>query len=242
MTTASGISVFAICLLSCSLLQAQRDSTYCTVRWKNLQTWYTGDCKLGMAEGSGEAKGIHHYKGFFKDGMPNGEGVYDYSDSVYYSGHLQDGIREGKGEMHYLHKNSPDSIIKGFWSADEYKGKRYVTYTFNSSITFDNLEIKPSSVSGNTITFEMSTNSGSPNGAPSGSGGSGFVLSLKDIISPTNSIVKTIAKFESARRSYISLELSNFPCKLSGTLSNNESFELELFKAANWKVRFFVNK
>ncbi len=174
--------------------------------------------------------------------MPNGEGVYDYNDSVYYTGTLQDGIREGKGEMHYLRKNFPDSIIKGFWSADEFRGKKYITYRFNASMTFDNLEIKPSSVSGNTITFEMSTNSGSPNGAPSGTGDNGVVLNLKDIISPTSSIVKTISKFESARRSYISLELSEFPCKLSGTLSNNQTFEIELYKAANWKVRFFINK
>jgi hypothetical protein len=242
MRTASCISVFAICLLSCSLLQAQRDSTYCTVRWKDLQTWYTGDCKLGMAEGSGEAKGVHHYKGSFKDGMPDGEGVYDYSDSVFYTGHLQDGIREGKGEMHYLHRNFPDSIVKGFWSADEFRGKKYTTYTFNSSTTFDNLEIKPSSGSGNTITFEISTTSGSPNGAPSGTGNSGFVLSLKDIISPSSSIVKTISKFESARKSYITYELSGFPCSLSGVLSDNSTFNLELFKSANWKVRFFVNK
>ncbi len=56
---------FILIILPVSVLQAQKDSTYCTVRWKNLQTWYTGDCKLGMAEGKGEAKGIHHYKGFF---------------------------------------------------------------------------------------------------------------------------------------------------------------------------------
>ncbi len=244
MRTTSFISLFLfLSLLACTSLQAQRDkdSTYCLVNWKALAGKYVGDCKEGMANGKGEAWGLHHYVGMFKDGMPNGTGVYYYSDSMYYSGSLQDGLKEGKGEMHYIDKGKPDSVVKGYWSADEYRGSKYVTYHFTTTGNFDQVEITPSRASGKTVAIELSTTSGSPNGAPTG-GGPGFVLSLKDIMSPTGSIVKLVSKMESANKSYITYELLSFPCKIFCTLSNGDTFELEMYKAANWKVRIYINK
>jgi hypothetical protein len=229
-------------LLQVVSLQAQKDSTACKVNWTSLQGSYTGDCKDGLASGKGAARGIHSYTGGFKNGMPNGIGTYSFSDSLYFKGNFQDGLKEGKGEMHYQRRAMADSIISGYWSADEFRGAKYITYNFTTTALFDAIEVTPSSASGNTITIEISTNSGAPNGVSTGGTGSGFVLTLKDLMSPTGSIVKTRSKFESSNKSYTTFELLSFPCKLFGTFSSGDTFELELFKAANWKARFFMNK
>ena len=227
-------------ILNFSFIYAQQDSSSCKVITKELAGSYTGECKNGLANGKGEAKGLYHYIGSFKEGMPNGTGIYYYSESEYFNGSFQDGIKEGKGEMHYIKKPMPDSIIKGYWSGDGFKGDKYITYTFSTTELFDQTEITPSKTSGNIITIEIGTTSGSPNGAP----GSRInnVLSLRDIVSPTGSIQKVRSKYESPLKSYITLELVGFPCKLFGTLSDNQTFELELYKAANWKVRFYRNQ
>lgn len=225
--------------LNYSFIYAQQDNSSCKVTLRELTGIYTGDCKNGLANGKGDAKGLYHYTGTFKDGMPNGTGDYYLSDSEYYSGNFQDGIKEGKGEMHYVRKAMPDSIVKGYWSGGEFKGKKYTTYAFTTTEQFDATSITPTNASGNTITIEIGTTSGSPNGA---SGGSGVVLSLTGIISPTGCILKTLSKYESSFKSYVTLELVGFPCTLFGTLSNNQTFEIQLFKAANWKVKFFRNK
>ena len=237
------IYVFAFLIsnfLNFSFTYAQQDNSTCKVTLAELAGTYTGDCKHGLANGKGDAKGLYHYTGSFKDGMPNGDGIYYFSDSEFYSGNFQDGKKEGKGEMHYLRKGMPDSIVKGYWSAGEFRGKKYTTYAFTTTEQFDASSITPSNAGGNTITIEIGTNSGSPNAVSAGPGRS--VLSLANIISPTGCILKTLSKYESSFKSYVTLELVGFPCTLFGTLSDDRTFELQLFKAANWKVRFFKNR
>lgn len=106
---------------------AQDSIQSCKIELTNLMGKYIGECKNGYANGKGEATGIHHYIGTFKNGLPHGTGIYYYNDSAYYSGNFQDGIKEGKGEFHYMRKGLPDSLVKGYWSADVFRGKLYVT-------------------------------------------------------------------------------------------------------------------
>ena len=226
--------------LNYSFIYAQQDGAACKVTLTELTGIYTGDCKNGLANGKGDAKGLYHYTGSFKDGMPNGAGTYYFSDSEYYSGNFQDGIKEGKGEMHYVRKAMSDSIVKGYWSGGEFKGKKYITYTFTTTEQFDLTDITPSNASGTTVTIEIGTTSGSPNGEPVGSGG--VVLRLSSIVSPTGCILNTTSKYESSFKSYVTFQLVGFPCTLFGTLSDSQTFELQLFKAASWKVSFFRNK
>jgi len=237
-------TIFISIFLSCFFLNAQ--DKLCKVIPQKLVGQYSGDCKYGLANGKGEAKGIDRYVGSFKDGQPNGKGRYYFEDTAYYEGNFQDGLKEGKGEMHYIRKGRPDSTIKGHWSADMFRGLKYSSYKLSTSSFFDRTEVIPSDHTGHTVTIEIATSSGSPNGAPNHANNSGFnsgyVLLLNSLASPTNSILKTGAKYESAFKSSITYELTGFPCQLIGTFSNGEGFNLELYKAADWKVRFFVNK
>ena len=223
-----------------NLIYAQQDSALCKVTMKEIAAVYAGECKNGLANGQGDAAGLHHYKGAFKDGLPNGNGVYYYSDNEYYAGTFQDGKKEGKGEMHFISKSKPDSIIKGYWSGDEYRGDKYITYSFSTTETFDQIDITPGKVSGNTVTIEISTTTGIPSGAPGFLSGS--VLLLNDIISPTGSLLTVRSKVDSGLKSSVTLEMVGFPCKLFGTLSDGQTFSLDLYKSANWKIRLYKNR
>jgi hypothetical protein len=223
-------------------LYAQATDSSCKVLDTHLAGTYKGDCKNGFADGQGDAKGLHHYTGTFKNGMPNGNGTYYYNDSTYYSGNFQDGIKEGKGETHYnTYRGGTDSVVKGYWSGDKYRGKRYVTYNFDAGSKFDRVEIIPSDRGGNLITFELSSTSGVPSGSTS-PGVPGFVLSLVNLFSTDKSIVSFQTKFESGNTSTFTFQLSHFPISLHGILSNGEDFNLQLYKCADWKVRLYVNK
>jgi hypothetical protein len=237
---------FLICIVSIiptELLNAQNSPNSCKVDLESLSGKYTGDCKNGLAEGKGEAFGTHHYVGVFKNGLPNGKGIYNYNDSTYHSGNFQDGIREGKGEAHYVRKGMPDSVVAGYWSADEYRGKQYKTYNFTSNQNFDSYEVSPSAQSGNSITFEISTTSGSPNGAPTRLDPNGsYILTIASITSINDDLIKKQSSYESVSKSVSTYEISSFPASFFITLSNGKTINLELYKSARWTVKLYLNK
>lgn len=161
---------------------------------------------------STEAKGLHRYAGSFINGLPDGKGVYYFSDENYFSGNFQQGIQEGKGEMHYRAK-------------------------------FDLYEISPSSQIGNSITFEIATTSGSPDGTKGNfTNSSGYVLTITSVISVNGARIQKLSDFSSANKYSVTYELTQFPVSLFATLSNGSTFNLELYKAATWTARLYVNK
>lgn len=222
---------------------AQELQKPCKVILKSIEGSYTGECKNGLANGKGESVGAYSYKGMFKNGLPNGLGTLYYSDSTYHAGAFMDGLKEGKGEMHFSMKGKADSVIKGYWSANEFRGKDYITYKFKSNYRFELTEFTPSKQSGHTLNIDIATTSGSPNGVPTNfKGESGNVLTLVDLISPSGGLKKASSQIASSFKSSYSFEISSFPVKLLGSLSNGEFFELELYKASDWKVRLFSNQ
>lgn len=239
------ITVSNLLFLTSSCLFAQADIGSCKVEMENLAGTYQGECKNGFANGEGEAIGIHRYKGMFKNGLPNGKGTYFFSDTYYFNGAFQDGIKEGKGALHYVRTNMQDSIIMGYWSGDEYRGKVYKTYSFNTSETFDNIDIIPTSQSGNTVVFEISTTTGAPDGTATtltGKAKSGTILTITDLIPTNNCIVTKVSSNSTTSKSIYSYMLSKFPANLFLTLSNGRTIDLELYKAAKWNIRLYLNQ
>jgi hypothetical protein len=230
--------------LNHTLLCAQDNSQSCKVITSALIGEYKGGCKKGLASGQGEAKGITHYTGAFKNGMPNGEGIYYYNDSIYYSGELQDGIKEGKGEMHYLRKGIADSIVKGYWSGDEYKGKNYITYESDAALSkFTSADFAPSDGSGSTLTINIITTSGAPDGTPSTIGGdAGFILNITQLNSMNGDNPRMLLKNVSTFQSSIEFELHKFPAILQIIFSDGQVINLELYKSADWRARFYLNR
>jgi hypothetical protein len=233
-----------ICLLLFvfSKLYAQDSTTICKVELKSLTGTYSGECKNGLAHGKGEAKGLHRYVGIFRNGLPNGKGIYYYNDNEYYAGNFQDGVKEGKGEAHYLRNGMPDSVVSGYWSANEFRGKSYKTYNVSETGFFDRVSISPSAETGNTMVIEISTTSGSPNGAGSAVGASGYVLTINDVIATDGGFVRKLNTFSSSNKFSATYEIGEYPVRLQVIVSNGQIVNLELYKAAKWTVRFFVNK
>lgn len=260
--------VCLLCGFQLAVGAQKNNNSSCIVNWRKQEIIaYSGGCDRNhLASGKGEAKGSHRYTesekqqhtipgehifadsiafryaGNFSQGFPDGVGEYFLGDSLYFKGHYQLGLKEGQGELHYLRKNKPDSVVLGYWSGDEFRGEKYKTYNLMTTGLFDQVEVVPTPGAGNTITIELSTTSGTPNGSLEDGQRKSGVLLLSDLMSPTNSIVKRTSVFQSSNKTYYTYELLGFPCKLFGTLSTGDTFELELYKAANWKFRVYLNR
>ena len=234
------ILTISITLFNASNLYSQDGAKACKVELKSLTGTYQGECKNGFAHGKGEAKGEHRYVGTFKYGLPNGKGTYYYNTGVYYEGNFQEGLKEGKGETHYQRDGMPDSIVKGYWSADEYRGKSYKTYDITEMPAFDRVEITPSDESGNTLTIEITTTTGTPKDQFSVYS---YVLTVIDVVAKDGSMIRKLETTPDNPAKYItSYELSKFPVKLQGRFSNGRTFNLELYKKAKWRIQIFINK
>jgi hypothetical protein len=219
-----------------------QDANACKVSLPNLRGIYKGECKNGLAEGNGEAQGVHRYTGTFKNGLPNGKGIYYSSETVYYSGVFQNGLKEGKGEMHYLKTGAPDSVVKGYWSGDIFRGKRYDTYKVDGSFNFDRFDVAASPESGNTLTIDISSTTGSPNGITSLSGSSGAVLTVRELIPLNNVLIRKVANFSQGIKTTATFHINEFPARFSCIISDGQKFDIELYKAANWSIRIYENK
>lgn len=237
------LALIFILLMITHFAYAQDNSKTCKVLTVNLSGSYKGDCKNGVAEGEGEAIGLQRYRGSFKDGKPNGAGVYYYDDSTFHAGFFLDGQKEGKGESHYIRAGKPDSVVKGYWSGNVFRGKKYTTYAFNGGTFFDRYEINASPQSGRTISFEISTTSGSPTGVPSDlQGKPGYVLRLEDLTSGNSAIIRLLSVVETPTKFHVTYDIDRFPAILYGTMSNGNNFRLDLYKPATWNVKLYLNK
>ncbi len=101
----------------CGNLSAQQAD--CKVNLPAISGSYTGECKKGLANGVGVARGVDSYKGEFFKGMPQGKGVYTWANGNYYDGEWKNGKRDGSGKF-----VAGDSVKTGFWKADVYQGVR----------------------------------------------------------------------------------------------------------------------
>ena len=95
----------------------------CEVDKESLKGSYTGDCKKNKAHGKGKAIGADTYEGEFKNGIPDGQGTYTWSNKNIFVGKYIKGLREGKGIMTIKREGAQDSVIEGFWKKDAYIGK-----------------------------------------------------------------------------------------------------------------------
>ena len=98
-------------------------SQNCEVDRESLKGTYTGDCKKNKAHGKGKAVGIDTYEGDFRNGIPDGNGKYTWSNKNVFEGKYVKGLREGKGTMTFKRAGAQDSVVEGYWKKDAYFGK-----------------------------------------------------------------------------------------------------------------------
>ncbi|MCB8999003.1 MAG: hypothetical protein H6540_02895 [Bacteroidales bacterium] len=113
-------NILILLILTSFSLHAQQE---CKVLSDKLSGEYTGGCKKGLANGIGEAIGTDQYNGSFKNGYPNGKGVYHYANGAVYDGEFVKGKRHGMGTLTFS-TDSGTIEQKGFWEQDNYIGKK----------------------------------------------------------------------------------------------------------------------
>ncbi len=95
----------------------------CRVLLSAISQIYTGDCKKGLADGTGHATGEDFYTGEFVKGLPEGKGTYTWKNGATYEGEWKKGMRDGEGI--YIHRyEGRDSVLDGMWKEDKYLGKK----------------------------------------------------------------------------------------------------------------------
>ena len=114
---AKAMSIALLLLSFCSYSQT------CDVDKESLKGAYTGDCKKNKAHGKGKATGADTYEGEFKNGFPDGQGTYTWSNKNVFEGKYIKGLREGRGIMTFKRAGAPDSVVEGYWKKDAYIGK-----------------------------------------------------------------------------------------------------------------------
>ncbi len=121
----------------------------CEVLLEAIAGQYEGECKKGLAEGTGTSKGSDTYVGEFKKGFPDGQGRYIWSNGNYYSGDFVKGVKDGYGELMVKREGKKDSLVAGYWLNDFFIGSSNVPYRVNKSVNVKN------------VTFEKITDNGS---------------------------------------------------------------------------------
>jgi len=115
--------IFTFTLFSLSSLQAfSQNEPTCQVLLPEISGTYKGGCKDGLADGKGSAKGQDSYSGYFKNGLPEGNGKYTYENGNVFSGSWSKGVKDGQGEFIY-YINGTKYFQKGFWKNGDFIGK-----------------------------------------------------------------------------------------------------------------------
>ncbi len=117
------LGLIVVSLLISNFLFAQE----CKVLKPEIADSYQGECKNGLAQGKGVAKGKDSYEGEFRKGYPDGEGTYTWANGATYTGEWRKGVRAGKGK-YVWHTAKGDSTLVGVWSRDKYDGTGLPSY------------------------------------------------------------------------------------------------------------------
>jgi len=115
--------IFLLLFLS-PLILSQRPR--CLVLLPEINTSYEGRCRNGLAHGLGIATGLDEYNGFFRRGLPHGEGQYVYANGDIYEGGWKDGLKHGKATFFIA---EADSSYTGIWKNGEFVRSVYAHET-----------------------------------------------------------------------------------------------------------------
>jgi hypothetical protein len=153
------------------LISLQLFSQDCRVLDDSLHGKYTGECKKGLAHGTGTATGRNSYTGEFKNGYPEGKGKYNWSTGDWYEGEFKKGKPNGQGTYsRIIHSGQGQTeTLTGFFKNGEYKGKYEKPWT-TEMITnnFSSISVKKMNTLGSeiTLTVKNTTAGGSSSNQP----------------------------------------------------------------------------
>jgi hypothetical protein len=129
----------------------------CKVLKPEIAVSYSGDCKKGLANGKGIAEGKDKYEGKFKEGLPNGNGIYRSANGDIYEGDFKDGMKNGNGKFTFKYLGK-DSTYLGVWKEDQFVKKVMPpAYTVSQKVNLQRYTVQKIK-SGNRIMFSFMQN------------------------------------------------------------------------------------
>lgn len=203
-----------------------------------LKGTYTGDCKKGKANGKGKAVGMDTYEGTFKSGLPDGEGIYTWSNGNRYNGQFAGGMKEGYGTMLYKRVNAKDSIVEGHWIKDIYAGRGENPYRliYKSKMVND-LEVEYKNDGFSKITFFITNTSGGSL-AVDGEETSRMKVDEVDLLSGTYE--RLFVNNNHAKKTESILEDVVYPIRFKAIIGE-EQVEMEFKKPGSYVITLRVN-
>lgn len=212
----------------------------CKVMLPAISAKYEGPCKKGKADGEGKAEGEDHYIGLFKDGFPNGKGIYRWKNGDFFEGNWFRGKMDGKGSKTFKRVGKADSVVTGFWKRDDYVGKFERPYIIHSQTSqISRIEIqKYTEDNDNTITIELSNTSG---GIPSfGISAIGAKATITQINIMTGAYLRIVNMMDGPKGTTQKLLEVEFPFKARFKIGNQEMV-IEILEPGNWTINTYLN-
>ena len=234
-TSLSPIFTLFIIIAAHSTLFAQD----CIVAQASVKGTYTGTCKNGKASGQGKAVGEDTYEGQFKSGLPDGAGMYTWSNGNFYEGSFEKGLKQGHGKMTFKVSGRIDSIVEGYWKKDLYVGQYESPYKLllrTNKVT--KVDIKPAGIPGNQITIWVSSTRA----------GGATLQGIIPVVDIANLFVKTggynrLYKTNSySTKSETILYDAWFPLTMQVDLVGGQSVELVINKEGSYMLEISLNQ
>jgi len=127
MNTLNLLTICAFCALSFSgtgplLTERPEQQAACKAYLYSEIAAYEGECKDGLAHGTGSTTGEEYYEGSFKKGKPHGQGTLFYKNGDSFKGYWRKGLKNGKGQFFMKREGRADSVLAGYWTDDKYVG------------------------------------------------------------------------------------------------------------------------
>ena len=123
------MALLTISFINIGLVSAQDN---CKVLLDAINAQYEGECKKGLADGFGTAKGADIYVGDFKKGLPDGTGKYTWANGNVFEGTFKKGVKEGKGTLIIKSSDGNQRVQTGYWRKDVYIGEYENPYEVTS--------------------------------------------------------------------------------------------------------------
>lgn len=152
------INTFYVALFVLFAGSPANDQNDCKVLMESISGIYDGECKKGVAEGIGTARGTDTYVGAFEKGLPHGQGRYIWQNGNYYSGDFVKGAKEGYGEMTIKREGRRDSLYSGYWIKDTFVGTSNVPYKVVHTPNIKNVTFEQVAEKGAEIMIVVSRN------------------------------------------------------------------------------------
>lgn len=129
------------------------DAAQCEVLLEAISGTYEGDCKKGLAHGTGKSVGTDTYEGEFKKGLPDGQGTYTWAGGDVFTGEFKKGKKDGEGTL----TQADGTVAKGYWKEDEYIGTDKNPYAvINKSISVNRVTFRRQNAAPDEIDFRFS--------------------------------------------------------------------------------------